>query len=517
MKMTIPRIEFTDKKWGARVRPAVCLSALICLCNPCLAETLVLSLDDCITVALERNHASPASDYAVAAAEAQHRQARSGYWPQMSLDAGYQHFNEPPNFLFPAGSLSIPPQSMSVPGGEAVVTVPAGSLGPGFPPADMELPISYPDQTINVPGQQFQIPEQDVKLMDEDSILASVKARWLVLDGGMRRGIKDQAAAGVDAAKQARRRTALEITDSVTRLYFGAVMARQVLEIGQDTLARMEATLELTESMYTDGVGRVKKTDYLSNKVMVNTIRAAVVDLNRQKSLAEAALAYTVGMTYADSIVPLDDEIPFQPVTADLDTLVSDAFGYSPDWKQLEAGIRAAEGALKEAKSAYYPKVAVTGELHSWWNSYDSGLATDVNKQNWSAGVGLKLPLFNGFLTRNRVTEARARLAEIREKQILLKEGLGLQIRQILLGINAAEGRHTATLDAMNSAAENRDLNIRAYQSDLVDTEDVIRAQLTEAIMAAQHYKTRFDHAELLSRLNLVAGAELSHLVTGQR
>jgi len=515
MQTTIPRPERASSRRCLTTRTAACLSALIMMCHPCFSETLVLSLDDCITVALERNHASPASDHAVAAAEAQHRQAQSGYWPQLSLDAGYLHLNESPNFIFPAGTMAIPPQSMSVPGGDAVVTVPAGSLGPGFPPADMELPISYPDQTINVPGQQFPIPEQDIKLMDNDSILASVKARWLVLDGGMRRGIKDQAAAGVDAANQARRRTALEITDSVTRLYYGAVMARQVLQIGQDTLARMEATLELTKSMYTDSVGRVKKTDYLNNKVMVSTIRAAVVDLERQKTLAEAALAYTVGMSYADSIVPIDEEIPFQPVNADLEMLVSDAFSFSPDWKELEAGIRAAEGALKEAKSAYYPKVAVTGELHSWWNSLDAGLATDVNKQGWSAGVGLELPLFNGFLTQNRVREARARLAEIRENRVLLREGLGLQIRQILLGINAAEGRHTATLDAKTAAAENRDLNIRAYQSDLVDTEEVIRAQLTEAIMAAQYYKTRFDHAELLSRLNLIVGAELNHLVAG--
>jgi outer membrane protein TolC len=195
---------------------------------------------------------------------------------------------------------------------------------------------------------------------------------------------------------------------------------------------------------------------------------------------------------------------------ATAESLVSDTYEFNPDWKRLEAGIRAAEGKLREQKSAFYPKLAMTGELHRWWNNYDAGLATESNKRGWMVGVGVKVPLFTGFLTKNRVKEAQARLDRIREQRFLIREGLGLQVRRTLLGLDAAEKRYQATLDAMNSAIENRDLNTRAYQNDLVETEDVIRAQLIEAFMTAQHYKMRFDHAELRSRLNLVVGTEVT-------
>jgi hypothetical protein len=52
-------------------------------------------------------------------------------------------------------------------------------------------------------------------------------------------------------------------------------------------------------------------------------------------------------------------------------------------------------------------------------------------------------------------------------------------------------------------------LNIRAYQNELVETEKVIRAQLVEALMCAQHYKSRYDHLALLSQLSLVVGTEV--------
>ena len=67
------------------------------------------------------------------------------------------------------------------------------------------------------------------------------------------------------------------------------------------------------------------------------------------------------------------------------------------------------------------------------------------------------------------------------EEQFLLKEGIRPADRKSVLGLRAAQIAYQATLDAMNAAAESRDLNTRAYQNELVETEKVIRAQLMEA------------------------------------
>jgi outer membrane protein TolC len=100
-------------------------------------------------------------------------------------------------------------------------------------------------------------------------------------------------------------------------------------------------------------------------------------------------------------------------------------------------------------------------------------------------------------------------VAKIKEEQILLKDGLGLQIKDAFLGLAAAQKAYQATLDAMAAATENRDLNTRAYQNELVETEKVIRAQLMEALMSAQHYKARYDHIALQSQLDLLVGTEI--------
>ena len=480
---------------------------------PAAAPTVTSwTLDRCLNQAWENNHRRPASRFAVAAAEAQHRQALSGYWPQVGFKGAYQRMDQAPDFLFPASSFAVPAQNTTVPASVALITVPAGVLGPNA----VQLPVSIPSQTVTTAAQQMSIPPQDIKLMDRDSLLGSIDATWLIFDGGLRRGYTEQAQAGLDAARAASRRTDLEVADSVKRLYYGAVLARQLHTLGTDTLARMEATLNLTETMYKEGSGKVKKTDFLDNKVMVESLRAMVAQLEKNEAMAQAALANTMGLSWRESVVPADQEIAYRPLATNLEELVGTAYQFSPDWARLEAGLRAAEGAVSVARSGYFPKVALTGEVHRWWNDYNAGVATDRNKEGWTGGVGIEFPLFDGFLTRHKVRAAQAKSGELGEQKILLREGIGLQIKDLVLSLNATQQTYQATLDAMNAAEENRDLNVRAYQNELVETEKVIRAQLVEALMKAQHYKTCYDHVALQSQLATVVGAEVWKQLEGK-
>jgi outer membrane protein TolC len=241
----------------------------------------------------------------------------------------------------------------------------------------------------------------------------------------------------------------------------------------------------------------------------VETIRAAVATLEKNEQMSQAALANTMGLNWQASVAPGTQDIPYDSFNGDLDQLVSSAFRFNLDWEKLEAGLRALQGAETTARSGDYPKLAVTVDLYQYWNDYVMGLMTPQNKQGWTLGLGLKIPIFNGNLVRNQVREARARVRKVNEDQILLKEGIGLMVKDALLSLNAAQKALGASEAAMQAAAENRDLTTRAYQSDLVDTQDVIKAQLVESLMTAQYLKNRFDHATLQAKLTLIIGSEI--------
>jgi len=475
----------------------------------------VLSLSDCLRIAMEKNHSRPASQFAVAIAEAQHRQALAGYWPQISARGGVDEMSSSPNFVYPASAMYIPAQSISVPGGTATVTIPANAFGPGFPPVPVQMPVSFPGQTVNTSPQLFPIPAQDVKLMSPMTESVAGDFKWLLFDGGMRKGYSEQSLGALSVAKAEVRRTDLELTENVIRLYYGAVLARQLRQLGRDTLDRMEATLKLTESIYKDGSGTVNKTDYLDNKVMTETVRSIVAPLEANEASAEAALAYTMGLSWKSTVIPKDETVPFNSYGGNLDDLVSTAYEFNPDWAEIDAGLKALEGERVTAASGYFPKVGLKGELHKRWNSYDGGLSTSNNKGGWSVDLGVEIPIFDGFLTRARVAEARAKIGQLKEKKLLLAEGLGLQLRSMFLELDASEKVVRATQDADTAARDDSELTLRGYQTGLVATEKVIRAQLQEALLTAAHDKAVYDHLTLQARIDLVVGKSVQSELKG--
>jgi outer membrane protein TolC len=361
----------------------------------------------------------------------------------------------------------------------------------------------------------FPIPAQNVKLMSPLTESISGEFQWLLIDGGMRRGYNQQSHGALDVAHAEVRRTDLELTENVVRLYYGAVLARQLHRLGQDTLERMEATQSLTESLYKDGTGTVNKTDFLDNKVMTEMVRSLVAPVEANEASAEAALAYTIGLSWKSSVVPKDEEVPYHPYAGDLNELVSTAYEFNPDWAEIEAGLKALEGGRITAASAYFPKFGLKGELHKRWNSYDGGLSTPNNREGWTVDLGVEIPIFNGLLTQAKVAEARARINQLKEKKLLLSEGLGLEIRGMFIDMAASEKVVNATEAAAATAKDDTDLTVRGYQSGLVVTEKVIRAQLLEAVVTAAHYKSIYDHIALQAKINLAVGKSVASELNG--
>jgi outer membrane protein TolC len=450
------------------------------------------TLQQCIDIALENNHSRIVSRYGIEIAEAQHRQALSGYWPQVGVKANYSIMDEDPNFIFPSKSMQIPASTITA-------TTPMGPM------------------PISIPASSYKVSEQNVKLMDNKNFVATLNATLPLYTGGQVSAIVRQAEQGMRAAREEARRTDLQVVYDTTRYYYGAVLARELLQIGRDALTRMEVTLELTESLYTKGSGKVKKTDFLRNKTVVEWLRSTVAILEANEQLARAALTNSMGMEWESPVTPVSQELPFVPANVQLKELVSSAYSFNPDWARLEAGLDAVTAKIDEAKSGHLPKVGLFGNLSRIENSYDKGMMTSDNKTSWIIGIGLELPLFNGLRTTSQVREARARLEQLKQQQFLLKEGIALQVKHIFIQLMSSQQQKISSEAAAASSQENRELNERAYQEELVETKDVIEAQLVESLMKAQYQKALYDHIEARANLDYVVGKQVTDIIGGQK
>lgn len=448
--------------------------------TPLLAQSNTpLSLNDCIDIAIKNNRQRAVAESGLYIAKAQLGQARSAYWPQISTSALFARLDEPPVFVFP----------------EETDTYSIGGVLP---------------QPIVT---EVTIPEKEIKLLETNLFTAVANITIPLYTGGLRRGYMKQARAGVEVAHQNTRRTDQEIAFQIKRLYYGAVLANQLAQIAEETLAQLSVTLELTENLYQRGSGKVKKTDYLKNKMVVESVRGIHIRLQEQAQNARTGLVFYMGLNWQTDIMLAETEIPIQTTDASLEQLVAGSLRFSPNWLTLQAGLDAYDGKIKEAKSETRPKLALIGNLEYINNNYDKGVVPAQNKRSWQIGLGLEFPLFNGFRTHYKVKEMKARLAQLEHQEILLREGLATQTKVQFQKLVATQKRVQAATDALDAAQENRRLTELGYQADILETQDMIESQIAEAIMKAQYHTTAYEHYQTHIQIEKIIGTEIEYLL----
>ena len=471
---------------------------------------LNLSLQDCLDIAFVNNRLRAISRESVKIAEAQYGQALSGHWPQLKFSMTAIRMDEPPMFVFP--SQPLPLGAAAQPFAEAIANAQLAKLGitpDSIGLAAYNAALASATQQAMTGLSSTSMPAQNIKLMDRDLLTSTLSLILPLYTGGKVSALTQQAKAYVDVSREESRMTDLQIVRDVKQYYYGHILARQIHRLGRETLERFEATEALTENVYQHGSGKVKKTDYLRSRVMTSAVRSAIELMKSNEDLSKSALANAMGLSWNTPIIVAEMEIPFTPVGGDLEALVAKAHQNNPQMSQVRLGLAAREAKITEARSGHLPVVALFGNVVRLDNSYSGGMMTDENRNSWQVGMSLELPIFNGFRTSKEVQEARFRLEKLKQESLLLSEGVALQVKNAFLQIARSQGQVKTMKEAMDAAVENRQLNVRAYSQEMVETKDVIEAQLMEFLMHGQYLKALYDHQIHTGYLECLIGSSI--------
>mgnify|MGYP003677356761 CR=1 FL=1 len=438
-----------------------------------------LTLEQAIRIARENHSSLVVSQSALEVAEAQYQQAMAAFGPKVNFEAGVQRADQDRTFTF-SGTVQTPDMSLSTP------------LG-----------------TIPVQGQPLPM-NLDVKLFDRDVSQASLNFTYPLYTGGKEEAVKGIARRGADIAREDNRRTELELVRDVRKYYNGARFAEQMEQLAVDTAERFKALEDLTERLYQGASLKVRRTDYLRSRTSTSVARSMLSEARYGRSLSREALINAMGLPLNTSL-SLAPEAPLPDFDGRLNELVADAMQFNPDRQRLALAIEAAAYKVDEARSGYLPTVGIEASTYKVWNGYDGGLFNSDNRDGWTIGIGLKWDIFDSGVVKAQVKEAVAGKSKLEAQQILLDKGLSLQIKDDFLRIQRARAQADDNLKAKTFAEENRKLNVRAYQEEMVETKDVIEAQIIESFTTANFYRARYDLLTAMADLDYRLGRALQN------
>ncbi|MCG7960885.1 MAG: TolC family protein, partial [Candidatus Thiodiazotropha taylori] len=313
-------------------------------------------LDQAIAVALENNRLRTISQQSMQIAEEQYQQAKSAYWPSLSLNASFQRRDEKANFEYPAQRFDLMP----------------GMLPP------------------------VEVPAQEIDILGRDTTLYSLDMNYPLYTGGKRSSLIEQARLGVDIAAQEVRRTDLQVVQDVKRYFYAAHYTQQLEDLAEEISISFEALRDITQAFYDGGSNSVNKLDLLQSKLAYTLASATRAELAAKHASALAALAFAMGLDWRDEIRLENPDYAVTIPEDALENLVEQALDFNPQAQQLKLAVDVYEAKIEEAASDHYPMVGLMASVGGFDNDLDGGLDTDANRNSWTLGIGVKLKLFEG-------------------------------------------------------------------------------------------------------------------------
>ncbi|MES9815290.1 MAG: TolC family protein [Candidatus Thiodiazotropha sp.] len=452
------------------------LSGLLLLClsyaslNPVLANDVKsYTLDEAVATALEKNRLKVISQKSVAIAEAQYQQARSTYWPTLSLNANFIRRDETAIFEFPAQRFDVAP----------------GMLPP------------------------VEVPALDVDLLGRDTSHYSLEMTYPLYTGGKRSSLIEQARLGVDIATKEVHRTNLQIVQDVKRYYYAALYTRQLAALAEDITISFEVLRDITQAFYDGASESVNKLDLLQSKLAHTLAEATYEELAAKHQAALAALSFTMGLEWQEQIQLGTQEYPDAANSLELDRLIGQAEKFNPQIEQLALAVEAYEAKVDEARSDHYPTIGLMASVVEFDNDLDGGLSVEENEHSWQLAIGMELKLFDGGLIKHRVAAAKAEKAQKEQQRLLLSESTATQIKHLFIQTGAARKQVDITQQAVETSQQNLDLSNRAYQTGAVKTEKIIEANLLDAMVRANLARASHDQALHLAEIAYLLGSEV--------
>jgi TolC family type I secretion outer membrane protein len=295
-----------------------------------------------------------------------------------------------------------------------------------------------------------------------------------IYSGGANIANYKQAGIGFKVQEETLRAKKLDVEFEAKRLYYGLLLAYETERIARETLEQAKAHYADVKHKFNQGTS--SHFDVLQSGVQVSLLMPDLVKATNEVKLIKAELSKLLGLK-VDTPIETEEKLACSRFEIKEAEFLKTAYLNKPEMTLKALGIDINKWAIQMAKSGYRPQIDIMAN-YSYRSNNLSNIVNGKHK-NWSAGVLLNIPIFEGFSTKAKVDEAKARYAEA----ILDKENLGDQIavdvRQACLNLKESETIIDSQKDHVGEAREALRIAEVSYDNGVGTNLDVLDAQVS--------------------------------------
>jgi outer membrane protein len=290
-----------------------------------------------------------------------------------------------------------------------------------------------------------------------------------------------------------------QIVLQVKLAYYQVLQARKAEEVAREAVAQFQKHLEQAQGFY--DTGRSPKFDVTKAEVDLGNARLNLINAENATRLAFLNLNNAMGISDAPEYT-VEDNLSLRHPEITLDEALKTAYRNRPDLNAAVTVSKSAALSVTLAQKDYYP--VLSGSAGYGWNGANFPPGSD----SWNVAVTVNVPIFNGFLTKYKVEEARANLKSAKNQEETLRQSVFLEVKQAFLTLQEAVAKIPVAELIVTQARENLDLANGRYEAGVGSPIEVTDSQVSYSQAQYAYIQALYQYQTAQANLDKAMGVK---------
>ena len=316
---------------------------------------------------------------------------------------------------------------------------------------------------------------------------------------------------GIEVDRSRKEQRANEIALKVREYYYGLMLARDskelILEV-QDDLDKARTT---AQKLLDQGSASVDETDIYKLDAFSGEVAKYLEEAQKGENLALAAIRARLGLP-GNAAIEISSEQPAMDgdVVPDYDTFLEKARGRRPEFRQIAEGLKARSALVEAAKANYYPDIFLGG-LVSWAYAEDrdrinNPYIPDPFKHAYGGiALGARWKLDFG-ITGSKVAGEQAQYNRLLSTKEFADTNIPLQIRKHYLELEEAQKSVADTRKAYTNAKKWAVAALANFDFGIGPAKEIFDALQAYARMRAAYFQSIYNYRMAKANLAYASG-----------
>lgn len=289
----------------------------------------------------------------------------------------------------------------------------------------------------------------------------------------------------------------------VTQAYFDVLLAQDSIELINAQKSAIRNQLEQAKANFEVGTATI--TDVNEAQARFDLTSAQEIAAINQLEIKKRALQSIIGKMPQNLATVREDLDPQIPQPTDMQAWVELAEQNSLALAIQQHNFQIASREVERMRAGHMPTLdAIARYSDSGNNGSASGFATDL--EDFTVGLQLAIPIYQGGAVSSRVREAAANLQKAQEDMELARRQADLDTRQAYLDVSSSVAQIRAYEQALVSSQSQLDSTMLGYEVGVRTSVDVLNAQQQFYTAKRDLLQARYNYLISSVRLKYASG-----------